>query len=142
MSAKNLFRCLVAISLGSALASIAATHFPGDVPEEWKTLLEWHGNGSVTDDLVANRWLLFGVGIPFLALVALWVVAQIGLFVFWRFARPLYAGLTAAFVLLEPFFGISVLLPIEAAFGELSLITNGAVIALSYSQPFSSYFEA
>lgn len=71
MSAKNLFRCLVAISLGTALASIAVTQFPGNVPEEWKTLLEWHGNGGVIDDFAANRWLLFGVGIPFLALVAL-----------------------------------------------------------------------
>ena len=139
MSAKNLFRCLVAISLASALASFAVTQFPGNVPEDWKTLLEWHGTGSVIDELVANRWLLFGVGIP---LVVLFAAAQIGMFFFWRFARPGYAGLTALFVLLGPFFGISVLLPVEAALWELSFITDGAVIALSYSHPFSSYFEA
>ncbi len=115
------------------------TQFPGYVSEDWKTLLEWHGNGSRLDDLVANRWLLFGVGVP---VAALFIAAQIGMFFFWRFARPVYAGLTIAFVLLAPLFGISVLLPMEAALGELSFIADGAVIALSYSHPVRSYFEA
>jgi hypothetical protein len=33
MSAKTLFRCLVAISLICSLASLAVTQFPGQVPE-------------------------------------------------------------------------------------------------------------
>jgi hypothetical protein len=139
MSAKALFRFLVAISLVLTLAPLAVTQFPGQVPEDWKTLLEWSGNGSIINEFVENRWLLFGVGIP---LVVLAIYAQIGMFLFWRFARPAYAALAAVFVLLTAFWGISVLLPIEAAFGELSLLVDGAVIALSYSQPFSSYFEA
>jgi hypothetical protein len=102
-------------------------------------LLEWNGNGRIIDEVVADRWLLFGVGIPLVVLVT---AAQIGMFFFWRFARPVYAGLIAVFVLLAPFSGITILLPIEAAFEELSLLVDGAVIALSYSQPFSSYFEA
>ena len=118
---------------------MAAVQFPGQLPEDWKTLLEWNGNGSIIDELLENRWLLFGVGIP---LVILAIATQIGMFLFWRFARPVYAALTAVFVLLTSFWGISVLLPVEAALGELSLLVEGAVIALSYSQPFSSYFEA
>ena len=102
-------------------------------------MLEWNGNGSIIDEFVQNRWLLFGVGIP---LGVLAIAAQIGMFFFWHFARPVYAALAAVFVLLTAFGGISVLLPIEAALWELSLLVEGAVIALSYSQPFSSYFEA
>jgi hypothetical protein len=102
-------------------------------------LLEWNRNGSIIDELLENRWVLFGVGIP---LVILAIATQIGMFLFWRFARPAYAVLTAVFVLLTSFWGISVLLPVEAALGELSLLVEGAIIALSYSQPFSSYFEA
>jgi hypothetical protein len=32
-------------------------------------------------------------------------------------------------------------LPIEATWWNLTAIVDGAIIALSYSQPFSSYFE-
>jgi hypothetical protein len=49
--------------------------------------------------------------------------------------------ITAASVLLTSFGGLSVMLPVEAAFVELTLLLEGAVVALSYSQPFSSYFE-
>lgn len=139
MSAKNLFRCLVAISLVLVVTPMALTQSPGQVPEDWQTLLEWNGNGSIVEGLIENRWFLFGVGIPVLVLA---LASQIGMFFFWRFARPVYAALAAAFVLLTPFWGISVLLPVEAALWELSLLVEGAVIALSYSQPFSSYFEA
>ena len=139
MSAKNLFRCLVALSLVLVAMPAVLTQSPGQVPEDWKTLLEWNGNGSFLADPFENRWLLLGLGIP-VVLVAL--ATQIGMFFFWRFARPAYALLAAAFVLLTPFWGISVLLPVEAALWELSLLLEGAIIALSYSQPFSSSFEA
>lgn len=65
MSARNLFRCLVAISLVSSLAGLAVTQLPGDVPEDWKTLFEWNGNGGFWGALETNRWLLLGLGVPF-----------------------------------------------------------------------------
>ena len=138
MSPKITFRCLLIVSLLSALASFAVVQFPGQVPADWKTLLEWHGDGGMIYESLSNRWLLFGVGIP---LVIAFFYSVIGMFFFWRFARPVYAGLTVALLLLTPFFGISVLLPIETALAELSLLVDGAIIALSYSHPFSSYFE-
>ena len=138
MSAKNLFRCLVAISLFCALAAMAVTQVATDVPPVWKTLYEWHGNGGYWDEFTANRWLLLGLGIPFVILV---IAAQVGMFLFWRFARPAYAAVIAVMVLCTPFSGLVVQLPMEAAWWELSAIVDGAIIALSYSQPFSSYFE-
>jgi len=139
MSAKNLFRCLVAISLLSFLAAMAVTQLATDVPAEWKTLFEWNGNGSYWDGLEENRWILLGLGIP---LVILAIAAQIGMFLFWRLARPAYAAIVAVTVLTTPFAGLVVQLPLEAAWWSLSAIADGAIIALSYSQPFSSYFES
>ena len=138
MSARNMFRCLVALSFVLAFAPWASTQLPGPVPEHWQTLLEWNGNGSIVDEVIQNRWILFGVGGP---LVILALAAQIGMFFFWRFARPAYAATTLLFVLLTSFWGIAVVLPVEAALVELAFLLEGAVIALSYSQPFSSYFE-
>jgi hypothetical protein len=139
MSAKNLFRCLVAISLLSFLAAMAVTPLATDVPAEWKTLFEWNGNGGYWDELRENRWIVLGLGIPFAILV---IAAQIGMFLFWRFARPAYAALVAVTVLVTPFEGLVVQLPLEAAWWSLSAIVDGAIIALSYSQPFSAYFES
>ena len=138
MSPRNLFRCLVAIALGCGLAAMAVTQLPGDVPQDWKTAFEWNGNGSLVDELSENRLILLGLGIPF-ALLAL--DSQIGMFLFWGFARPVYAAVTGVSVLLTLFGGLTVQLPAEAALMEIALIADGAVIALSYSQPFSSYFE-
>jgi hypothetical protein len=139
MSPKNLFRCLVAISLVTGLATLGATQVPGEVPEAWKAAYEWSGNGSLLDELELNRWILLGLGIPFVIFA---IAAQIGMFLFWPFARPAYVALTVAIVLMTPFSGLVVQLPVEATLSELSLIADGAIIALSYSQPFASYFEA
>jgi hypothetical protein len=139
MSPQNLFRCLIVISLGCALAAVGVTQLPGDIPQDWKTAFEWNGNGSLVDALWANPWFLFGLGIPF---ALLGIASLIGMFVFWRFARPVYAALTGLSVLLTLFGGLVVQLPAEAALMELSLLADGAVVALSYSPPFSSYFES
>ena len=138
MSARNFFRCLVAVALVLGVAAIIAVQSPGAAPEEWLTLLEWHGNGGVLENAMENPWLLVGLGVPVVLVV---LATQIGMFLFWRPARPAYAAITAASVLLTSFGGISVMLPVEAAFVELTLLLEGAVITLSYSQPFSSYFE-
>jgi hypothetical protein len=139
MSPKNLFRCLVAISLATGFAALGATQLPGDYPEEWRALYEWSGNGSLFHGLGENRWLLLGVGVP-LAIFA--IAAQVGMFLFWPFARPAYAAIVAAMVLVTAFAGLVVQLPVEAALMEISVLADGAIIALSYSQPFSSYFES
>ncbi len=138
MSGKNLFRCLVAISLFCSMAATAVPQLATDAPPDWSAVFEWNGNGGYWEDLEANRWLLLGLGIPFVILA---VAAQIGMFLFWRFARPAYAAVVAILVLSTPFAGLVVQLPIEATWWSLTGIVDGAIIALSYSQPFSSYFE-
>jgi hypothetical protein len=138
MSAKNFFRCLLAVTLVLGVAPMMALRSPGEIPEEWQTLLEWHGNGGILENVMENYWLLFGVAVPLVILV---IATQIGMFFFWRPARPAYAAIIALSVLLTSFGGISVMLPVETAFVELTLLLEGAVVALSYSQPFSAYFE-
>ncbi|HVJ11295.1 MAG TPA: hypothetical protein VNC62_06960 [Burkholderiales bacterium] len=125
MSGKNLFRCLVAISLFCSLAATAVPQLATDAPPDWSAVFEWNGNGGYWEDLEANRWLLLGLGIPFVILAA----------------RPAYAAVVAIMVLSTPFAGLVVQLPIEATWWSLTGIVDGAIIALSYSQPFSSYFE-
>jgi hypothetical protein len=136
---RTLFRCLLVIALGCGLAAMGVTQAPGDVPQDWKTAFEWNGNGSVMESLWKNPWFLFALAAPY-ALLAL--ASLIGLFFFWPFARPLYAATTAISVLITLFDGLVVQLPSQAALMSLSLMVDGAVIALSYSQPFSSYFES
>ena len=138
MTPKTLFRALLVVALGCGLAAMAVTQAPGEVPPDWKTAFEWNGNGSVLEPLWKKPWFLLGIGAPF-ALLAL--ASLIGMFFFRPFARPLYAATTAVSVLITLFDGLVVQLPSQAALMSLSLMVDGAVIALSYSPPFSSYFE-
>ena len=92
MTHKIAFRLLAALSLVAAIASGVMAAYPGDIPGDWKTVLEWHGDGSHLSPVLDNA---FASGVGQLALIGLAlalglfaVATQIGIFLFWRFARP------------------------------------------------------
>ena len=145
MTLKNRFRLIVGLSLAFAVASAVPSFFLGGISEEWKIVLQWHGNEGVFEKLLDNlpesgvaRAGLLIVLISFLTYV---VAVQVGMFLFWRFARVGYLLLTAGFVVLVSLDGLVVMTPFEAALCQLSLILDGAVLAIAYLQPISSYFE-
>src|SRR5712664_1708091 len=132
MAAQNFFRSVVALSLLLSIITAVSGPFAGEIPDDWNTLLEWSGNRGVVEYVSSNlptgniaRIALVLAGIGFLAYA---VAVQIGMFLFWRFARTGYVVLTGAFVLFTAFDGIVVTLPVQEAFYELTLLVDGAVI--------------
>jgi hypothetical protein len=93
---------------------------------------EWEADFT-TRDLVD-----LAVSIPLLLLA---LVSMVGLFLFWRPARPLYLVTTAAGLFLTPFFGPYVDAGWETAFGEAATIISGMVLALVYFSPLKELFE-
>lgn len=146
MSARNFFRSIVALSLLLSIITAVSGQLPGDIPQDWNTLLEWTGNRGVSEYVLNNlpsggiaRNALLLAAIAFLVFA---VAVQVGMFLFWRFARIGYVVLTGAFVLFTAFDGIVVTLPVQEAFYELTLLLDGAVIAISYLSPISAHFDA
>ena len=145
MAPKNVFRIVVALSTALLIAGAVAAAFPGQISEEWKPLLQWHGNGGITEHLVENipenYWtravlLLFAIGFLVFTIAVL-----IGMFLFWRFARFGFVCLTALSVVLVPFDGLVVMAPVEAALFQLALILDGVVVAMAYLPPIRGQFE-
>jgi ABC-type maltose transport system permease subunit len=145
MSPKLFYRVLVGLSLGAALAISATGIWPPDSPEEWSVVLEWHGNRGILEYLFSHfpssGWAWFSLVLVLLLAVAFVVAVQIGMFLFWRFARAGYVALTALFLILTAFDGLVAMTPIDAALHDIALILDGAVIAMSYLPPIATYFE-
>ena len=145
MAPKNAFRIVVALSGALIIAGAVAAMFPGQIPEDWATLLQWHGNGGISEQITENipesywaRAILLLVGFGFLAFT---IAVLIGMFLFWRFARFGFVCLTALSVVLVPFDGLVVMAPIEAALFQLALILDGVIVAMAYLPPIGRLFE-
>lgn len=140
------FRLLLAASFLIALACVLVIVFPGNVSEEWRTVLEWHANGGFWDHLFefdSSPSVAQVAGIAGLFLLTLvFLVAHVGLFFFWRWARTVYAVSCGLMLLSTPWGGLAVQLPWEETFFNLSMICEGAIIAFAYTSPISSFFES
>lgn len=146
MSHIALFRTLIALSFCLFLASGASELVPPAIPEDWKTLLEWSGNGGIFEWLSERRNSLsrpeaVGLLILLLAVLGLMAYAQIGIFLFWRKARSAYVAVTIGSVILAFFDGLIVVLPGDAVLCSLSLLIDGAVIAMAFLPPVKARFE-
>jgi hypothetical protein len=145
MSPKNVFRILVGLSLALTIASAIAAAFPGEISEDWAAVLQWHGNGGISEyfseSIPESMWGRAALGVLAAALALLAIAVQIGMFLFWRFARIGYVCLSALLILTVLFDGLVVVVPTEAALYQLSLLVDGVVIAMSYLQPVASYFD-
>jgi len=145
MTPQSLFRSIVALSLVLSIICAVSGQFPGSIPDDWKTVLEWNGNGGLieyaTNNIPADNFARIGLLLLLLACLVLVVAAQIGMFLFWRFARTGYVVLTGAFILLTAFDGLVVTVPVQESLYELTLVVDGMVIAISYLNPIGAYFE-
>lgn len=147
MTPKTLFRLLVALTLLGAIAGALAATFPVNIGDDWRTVAEWSGNGGIYERL--GSFELPGHAIARAALIGVLVIfvlfllsVYVGLFLFWRFARFVNLLLTALFLVIAPWAGLVVLLPLEAGFYDFTMLCEGAVIALSYAPPIKGYFES
>jgi hypothetical protein len=145
MTQKNIFRLFVAIYLALEIGSALAGVYTGVISEDWKTVLEWNGNGGyfelLTDSTLEQTFFKVVLFIVLVIFLAIAVTVQIGMFLFWRFARIGYLVSTLAFGLIVLFDGLVVMVPIQASLYDLTLILDGIIIAMSYLQPFKGFFE-
>jgi len=146
MTQKNIFRSFVALSLAFTTASIIAGIFPGHISEDWKIVLEWNGNEGLLLGLAENipesGTMRVAFFIAATAFVSVMLAVQIGMFLFWRFARISYLLLALIFVLLAAFDGLIVMTPLEASLNQATLILDGVIIGMAYLPPVNGYFES
>jgi hypothetical protein len=126
MKRLTVIRTLVVVEIASITASLLLCHF---MP--WPLSMHDFLNapdlqGYTTDAL--SPWIL----IPFVLLI---LVAWIGLWVGWAFARYIYLGtlfLAVPFILLSP---PTAVLPTEELFSGLAYMASGALLLVLFIQP-------
>jgi hypothetical protein len=143
---KNIFRFMVALSLALMLAAVLAGFFPPELPEQWESILEWNGDGGITEALIDSvpedgPYAALALA-PLIGIFLMSLLFQIGLFFFWRFARFGYVILVGFYVALGAFDGLYIATPLEQALFELTSLVDGAIIAMAYLPPVRDYFEA
>ena len=146
MNSKTVFRILLVATLVGAIGGALAAIFPGNISEDWRTVTEWNGNGGICEwfeSFTLPTHIAARVALIILAvlLAVFFLSIYVGLFFFWRLARVTNVILTIVFLLIAPWAGLVILLPLEAAFYDFTMLCGGAVIALSYSPPIKHYFE-
>lgn len=148
MNMQKLFRALLLVSLFATVMALTL-HLTASsrVSEDWKTLLQWDGDAGLVDrvpDTLPSSWgariLLIAGFLVAIAFVVLTLLTQIGMMLFWRFARPGFLITTALSLVLSPFLGLSVTLPLEGAMYYLATLCDGAVLAMAYFSPLSERF--
>lgn len=148
MNTQKLFRVLLLVSLVATVMAITLHHTAsGRVSDDWKTLLQWDGDGGLVDrvpDTFPSSWgariLLIAGLLVAIGFVVFTLVTQIGMILFWRFARPGFLITTALWIGLSPFLGLSVTLPLEGALYYLATLCDGAALAMAYFSPLSERF--
>lgn len=128
----GIFRVLVLIALGLYLACVALPFTGWTVDLTAKMALAWYGAGASA-----------GVLHPFVfvVLVAVRLAATIGLLLLFTWSRRLYAAWLLAGAVHAAFAGVNVAPAIDSAVGYVSLLLDGALLALAYSPPLAPAFR-
>jgi hypothetical protein len=130
---RTVFRALVALTVVTTVAS-SVISFAG-VRYLPTALADYVRGGS---GAVLSRTALAVVGYGGSLLV---VVAVVGLLFFWKPARALLLAALALDVLVSPFLGITVQLPLATTLDGISGVLTGMVVALAYFSPVANFFE-
>ena len=112
-------------------------------------VLSWLGEAYLPEplrDYVSDRehtaatveWIIIMGGVPF---VIAWVVSVIGLYRFWRIARPLTLVVQIWGLLLQAFLGPTVELAITNLLYQAGSLLTGVIIAIIYLTPAKTWFE-
>lgn len=129
---KSQFKSLVAISWLLILAAIYA----GIVAEsQLPSVLNNYLEAELEKDFTISEIVIFAF-----ALAAM--VSNIGLFFFARWARPVFATSVTITTAGMVFFGPTVQTALETSVYEVSLLIDGALIALIYFSELKSEFNA
>jgi len=118
------FQALVIISIVIYLGWFALPYIPVDYPPATAQLLRFSGYGA--SQLIQHPLFYYFVLFAKLA-------AAIGLFFFLSWGRWLFLGALVISLAVIPFGGVSVSPPFDSFIGALNGLTDGAIIALSFS---------
>jgi hypothetical protein len=134
---KGQFRWLVTASVVITILGLVVS-FAGEssLPAPLRDYLALESRSEA--DLTASDVALVVVGIPLL--VAL-VVSIIGLYCFWRFARPLTVIAWIVGLILQVFVGPTVDSGLATSLYELAAILTGIILAVIYITPAKAWFE-
>ena len=132
---KGQFRWLVTMSIVTTIAGVVAS-FVGasSLPASLRDYLV----AQQEADLTAGEIALAVIGIPLL--IAL-LVSIIGLYRFWRFARPLTVIVWGVGLILQAFAGPTVDLGLVTSLYELGAVLTGIILAVIYMTPAKDWFE-
>jgi hypothetical protein len=135
MPSKRFLRSLIVAEIAVGILYIIVSFFSeASLPAELRAYEEAQSEASLT----RGDFVQLAVAIP---LVIAALLARIGLFFFWRFARPLFLITLIADVLLTPLFGVS----IETGWGQMldqaAVVVSGVVLALIYFSPLRTLYE-
>ena len=128
---RNKFRLLVILNLIIGFGALLDLFFPALLSPEMRA------------HFAKAEASTYGVALAIYSLIAtlLGFISVVGLLMFRRWARTLTLFLTCVSILSMPFFTEQISSGLSSAFSLLSSILSGAVIALMYVAPVSSYFS-
>lgn len=146
MSLSTLFRIMVVAGPIFGLLGIAANHFgAARVSPEWRDLLTWSGDGSWLPNPSSlwdgQRALAVGVIVLYGLFLVAFLLGQVGLFLFWRFAPPLALATAIFGEVVALGSGLFIYLPLERLCDDICLVLEGAVLALAYFSPLRRKFR-
>ena len=135
---RQLFRWLLILGVLCAVAGVV-------IDSAFKHLLEpeliaLSARLAQEENVAAGKVVILLVG--GILIVIMGVVSTVGLFKFQLWSRPLNIGTFIFALILVPFFGPSIELPVSRSLYELSMALWGAVTAMSYMEPVSAEFQA
>lgn len=130
------FRALLLFSVATGLASaFIDALFPALIPEALSAAWE---KEPPFDPEVETFWLLVALLVPWLLAS---VVSTVGLFFYWRWARPLALIVAVLGLAVSPLLGPGLASGWSSALLEASFLSWGAVLALAYWSPIGQRFE-
>ena len=120
------FQALVIVSAIFYLAWFSLPYVPMGYAPKIQTLLSYNSYGASSFVQSPLFYLAIGIGK---------LVATLGLLLFLSWGRWLLVAVVTTSVASVPFSGITISAPLDTFIGSLTVFTDGAIIALSFSSP-------
>lgn len=122
------FQLLVAASVLLYVYWVLLPHMARTFPPEVQQIISFGGYGGQPWVVDPRFYLSLGVAK---------LLASLGLVLFLSWGRWLFVAVSAIGLACVPFSGLSVGVPLDNLVGYLAALIDGAVLAISFSSPFS-----
>ncbi len=102
----------------------------------------WDGHGGVLGGFPeqSSNWD-WAIAFVMIACFVLFLVANVGTFMFKRWGRTLLVVTTFFLIVASPALGITIILPYQGVFMDVSTMLFGGLLAMAYLPPISEKFD-